>query len=201
MEIWIASSNQGKLKEFALQMKSIPNLILKNQTDLNGFTPRPEDGKTFLENARIKARTLKSVKSSVWVLGEDSGLEVNGLGNLPGIHTARYAGAKASDAENNAKLLKMLQIRQVSDRSARFVCSLVAFSPEGTEHCFEAEMKGKIAFKPIGLHGFGYDSVFIPNEKNTEPAQTLAELGPSYKIQHSHRAQVVRSFLEKLQSL
>lgn len=196
MEIWIATGNSGKLKEFELQLREIPNLQLHSQGELSGFSPRPEDGKTFLENARIKTKTLKAVRSKDWVFGEDSGLEVPGLGGLPGIHSARYAGPKASDSENVAKLLKMMQIRAVTDRSARFLCQLVVFTPNGEEWLFEGEMKGTIAKAPTGQLGFGYDPVFIPEGET----KTLAELGPGFKIRVSHRAQALRSFVAKLQT-
>lgn len=193
MELWIATGNAGKLKEYQLQLKEIPNLDLHTQSEIAAFSPRPEDGKTFLDNARIKAKTLKAVKPQAWVLGEDSGLEVTGLGGFPGIHSARYAGPKASDSENIAKLLKMMQIRAVADRSARFVCATVVLTPEGEEWVFEGEMRGMIAKNVAGQMGFGYDPVFIPEGES----QTLAELGPGYKVQRSHRAMALKAFLEK----
>lgn len=196
MELWIATGNTGKLKEYALQLKSVPDLQLHSQNEIAGFTTRPEDGATFLDNARIKTKTLKSVKANNWVLGEDSGLEVAGLGGLPGVHSARYAGPKASDMENNAKLLKMMQIRAVTDRSAQFVCTTVVYTPEGEEWVFTGAMKGQIAKAPKGTMGFGYDPVFIPEGET----QTLAELGPGYKLQKSHRAQALAEFLKRLAS-
>lgn len=196
MEFWIATGNAGKLKEYELQLRELPDLKLHVQSEIKGFSPRPEDGKTFLDNARIKAKTLKSVRSQDWVLGEDSGLEVTGLGNLPGIHSARYAGPHASDSENVAKLLKMMQIRAVADRAAKFVCTTVIYTPAGEEWVFTGEMKGAISKTPKGSLGFGYDPVFIPDGET----QTLAELGPGYKIQKSHRAVALKSFLEKWRS-
>ncbi len=184
------------MKEYELQLRELAELKLHVQSEISGFTPRPEDGKSFLENARIKAQTLKSVRSQDWVLGEDSGLEVTGLGGLPGIHSARYAGPKAADSENVAKLLKMMQIRGVVDRSARFVCSLVVKTPDNQEWSFTGEMKGTIAKTTAGLLGFGYDPVFIPEGQD----KTLAELGPGFKIQQSHRAQALRSFLAQLKT-
>lgn len=192
--MWIATGNKGKLSEYKLGLRELPDLKVFSQADLPTFTARPEDGKTFLENAQIKARTLKAVKPGVWVLGEDSGLEVEGLGNLPGIHSARYAGPKASDSENVAKLLKMMQIRSIANRKARFYCSTVVFTPEGEEWHFEGIMNGTIATKPVGQLGFGYDPVFI-SEGQT---QTLAELGPGFKNQNSHRAKALKAFLAKL---
>ena len=196
MEIWISTGNKGKLNEYKSILKeTFPGKIF-SIADVPSFSPRPEDGKTFMENAHIKARSLAALKQDTWVLGEDSGLEVTGLDNLPGIYTARYAGPKASDNENMAKLLKMLQIRQVVDRSAQFVCALVAIGPKGEVWEFVGNLKGQIAKKPSGQLGFGYDPIFIPDNES----QTLAELGPGYKLMKTHRAEAARQFLEKLKN-
>lgn len=194
MEMWIATGNKGKLGEFQLLLRSVDFLELHHQGELSSFSQPPENGKTFLDNARIKAKALRAVKNKAWVLADDSGLEVEGLGGLPGIHSARYAGDRASDAENVAKLLKMMQIRNINPRTARFVCSLVVITDVGEEWNFQGELKGKIGMKPQGQMGFGYDPVFIPDGES----QTLAELPPGYKNQHSHRAKAVQAFLQKL---
>lgn len=197
MEMWIATGNEGKLKEIKHVLEpQIPNITLHHQNELKAFTPRPEDGKTYLDNARIKARTLKAVRDKDWVLGDDTGLEVIGLGNLPGIHSARYAGAHASDSENTAKLLKMMAIRAVGDRKARFYCCLVIMTPDNQEWVCEGELWGTIGKLPQGIHGFGYDSVFIPDGQT----KTLAELGPGFKLSHSHRTLALRKFLERLKA-
>lgn len=194
MEIWIGTTNKGKLSEFSLlSQKNQPALVIKSIKDMPSYVQPPEDGKTFLENARLKAKSLKAMKPGTWVMAEDSGLEVNALGNLPGIHSARYAGPKAQDSENVAKLLKMMQIKAVTDRKAQFVCTIVAFDPEGQEHVFEGKMLGKISGKPMGQLGFGYDPVFIPEGQD----KTLAELGPGFKVQNSHRTQAFKELLSK----
>lgn len=191
MEMWIASSNRGKIAEFQMLLKEIPDLVLHVQSEISAFSPPKEDGTSFLANARIKARSLKSVKNNVWVLAEDSGLEAEGLNNLPGIHSARYAGEKAGDAENVAKLLKMISMR-TQNRKARFYTSLVIYNPQGEEFSFEGDLKGQIAMKPAGQHGFGYDPVFIPEGET----QTLAELGPGFKNMKSHRSVAIKKFVE-----
>lgn len=196
MELWIATGNKGKLEEYRMALRAVPDIQIFHQGEIKGFTPRPEDGATFLDNARIKAKTLKAVKPSAWVLGEDAGLEVTGLNNLPGVHSARYAGPKAADSENVAKLLKMMQIRNVSPRTAQFKCVTVVLTPDNQEWLFEGTMKGTIGPKAVGQMGFGYDPVFVPENET----KTLAELGPGYKIQHSHRAQALNQFLLKLNS-
>ncbi|MCM2353929.1 MAG: RdgB/HAM1 family non-canonical purine NTP pyrophosphatase [Pseudobdellovibrio sp.] len=197
MELWIATGNKGKLEEYRMALRTIPDIQIFHQGEIKGFTARPEDGQTFLDNARIKAKTLKAVKPNAWVLGEDAGLEVVGLNNLPGVHSARYAGPKAADSENVAKLLKMMQIRNVSPRTAQFKCVTVVITPDNQEWIFEGTMKGTIGPKAVGQMGFGYDPVFLPDNET----KTLAELGPGYKIQHSHRAQALNQFLEKLNSV
>lgn len=191
MEFWISTNNKGKLDEYKLLLGDIQMPILSLK-DVPSFSPRPENGKTFVENARIKAKSLSAVKNKAWVLGEDSGLEVEGLGGLPGIHSARYAGDKASDVENLTKLLKMMQIRSVMNRAAQFQCAVVLYSPTGQEHVIETQFKGTIAQLPKGQLGFGYDPVFIPEGQT----QTLAELGPSYKNKHSHRALAIQKIKE-----
>ncbi|MBO9665871.1 MAG: RdgB/HAM1 family non-canonical purine NTP pyrophosphatase [Bdellovibrio sp.] len=196
MELWIATGNKGKVTEYKILLNELADLKIFTQADLPSFTPRPEDGKTFLDNARIKAKTLRAVKNNVYVLGEDSGLEVEGLNNLPGIHSARYAGPKASDSENVSKLIKMMTLKPMNNRNAKFVASVVVYTPTGEEWVFTGEMKGTIAHKPAGVHGFGYDPVFIPEGQT----QTLAELGAGYKTQHSHRSQAVKQFLERLKA-
>lgn len=193
MELWIASSNKGKIEEYMILLKEIPGIEIHIQNEIPGFSPRPEDGKTFLDNAIIKAKTLKAVKPHAWILGEDAGLEVEGLGGLPGVHTARYAGPKATDIENLTKLLKMMSLRPMANRNAQFRAVTVVLGPQGEEWHFEGLLKGKIALKPAGVLGFGYDPVFIPENQD----KTLAELGAGYKSTHSHRAQNAKAFLQK----
>lgn len=194
MELWVATGNKGKFDEYKLTLGKIPEIKLFSQADLPYFTPRPEDGQTFLDNARIKAKSVKALKSEHWVLGEDSGLEVEGLNNLPGIHSSRYAGPHARDSENVAKLLKMIQIRSATNRKAQFKCITVVLTPKNEEWVFEGLLKGQISTKLAGTMGFGYDPIFVPEGET----KTLAELGPAYKIQKSHRAMALAQFLSKL---
>lgn len=192
MEFWVATTNKGKLREFEILVADLSPTI-KSVADLPVYSPPPETGDSFVANARIKAKAMKAIRPEKWIFGEDSGLEVDALGNLPGIHSARYAGPKASDAENNSKLIKMLQVRQVSDRKARFRCALVVYTPEGEEWVFEGTIEGTIAKTLKGTAGFGYDVLFIPEGEN----KTLAELGLAYKNKHSHRADAIRAFKAK----
>ena len=192
IEIWIGTTNKGKLAEMRpLLEKAIPDVHVHSIEELPHYSQPPENGKTFLDNARIKARSVKVMKPGTWVLAEDSGLEVEALGGLPGIHSARYAGPHARDSENLAKLLKMLQLKTATNRNARFLCNMVIYDPQGNEHIFTGELKGVIGKIPSGQLGFGYDPVFIPLGET----KTMAELGPAFKNKNSHRAQAVHAFL------
>lgn len=194
MEVWIATGNKGKLIEYKTLLEKF-DIQVHSQSELPVFTQPPENGQTFLDNARIKARALKSIKPNSWVLGEDSGLEVSGLNNFPGIHSARYAGPKASDPENIAKLMKMMSIRSANKRDARFVCTVVLFDPKGNEHIITGELKGQISKKVSGTLGFGYDPVFIADGQS----KTLAELSPGEKNKISHRSQAISQIIKVIQ--
>jgi XTP/dITP diphosphohydrolase len=158
----------------------------------------PEEvGSTFYENARDKARFGRSVDPpDRWVIGEDSGLEVDGLGGRPGIHTARYAGPGATDEENVAKLLVELAEVTGAGRRARYVSELVAISPAGDEVRGTGTLAGTIAAAPAGSGGFGYDPVFVPDGER----RTVAELGDGWKAGRSHRALAARNLLEAVGS-
>lgn len=192
-ELWVATTNQGKLNEFK-SLLSDKGIALHSAAELKVYSSPPETGATFVDNARIKARTLKSMKPGVWVVADDSGLEVEGLGNMPGVHSARYAGPKASDAENNAKVLKMLQIRSPMNRKARFVCVFVVFDPSGKEFVLDGTVEGQIAERVAGQAGFGYDTIFIPQGES----KTFGELGLAFKNRISHRGQAIRKLAEIL---
>jgi XTP/dITP diphosphohydrolase len=202
MNLWIATGNKGKLGEFkTLLDRDVPTVKVYSTMDLKVFSAPPENGATYLDNARIKAKSLRAMKPEDWVLADDSGLEVEALNNLPGVHSARYAGAHARDSENVAKLLKMMQLRAGPNRTAKFVCTIVAYAPQAAdgsyeEFVFTSEMKGVINKNPVGQMGFGYDPVFIPDGEN----KSMAELGSGYKNRFSHRAKATLQFIEMLKT-
>jgi len=194
--LWIATGNKGKLGEFKLLLKSL-GCEIKSQSEIAHFSQPPENGATLLDNARIKARALKSVAPETdWVLADDSGLFVDGLNGLPGVHSARYAGDRASSGENNAKLLKMLQIRSPMNRKAHFECTLVLLSPNKEEQVFTGQVHGEITKKETGKGGFGYDPVFVPDGFT----KSFAELTDGEKNALSHRHQAVQKLLEFFKS-
>ena len=202
MELWIASTNRGKILEFEMILESLvkKGLQIKTLDDLDTYYPPEETGQTFLDNARIKARSLKAMRPGTWIVAEDSGLAVEGMNGLPGVHSARYAGPKASDFENRAKLLKIMGLKQLSNRNAAFLCQMVVFDPEATEHLFDGKLEGTIPKAEAGKNGFGYDSVFIPSVPENEQKKTLAELGLAFKNKVSHRARAVDQLKALLES-
>ncbi len=155
-----------------------------------------EDGATFAENARLKAVTVSLTLPGL-VLGDDSGLEVDSLGGGPGVYSARYAGATATDARNRQKLLReMSHLQTDSERSARFRCVL-SLARAGEElQSFDGAVEGVIVTAERGASGFGYDALFQPNGFN----RTFAGLSAAEKNRISHRAQAaakLRLFLAK----
>lgn len=193
MEIWLATGNKGKVNEFEDLLADLPFKI-HTQSEMSFFSQPPEDGDSFEANARIKAKALHALKPEAWTVADDSGLIVDGLGGLPGIHSARYAGPKAQASENNAKLLKMMQLRSATNRKAHFHCCLVAISPTGEEFVCDGKLEGEIAKVASGSGGFGYDPIFIAQGET----RTVAEMNPGEKNAISHRSRALKSLLEIL---
>lgn len=200
MKLLLGTKNRGKLRElFALGLgEELPIPIELLTVDDVPFSDVPETGKTFLENALLKARAI-SEETGLPVLAEDSGLEVEALGGAPGVRSARFAGEGATDEQNLQKLLKLLEGVPEEERRARFVCvAVLRFpGPDGREIVAEGELLGRIAPAPRGEHGFGYDPVFLPEGFN----QTLGELGPSVKDRISHRRRAVEALKRTLREL
>ncbi len=185
----IATRNRAKSSEIRALLRDFPVEI----KDVSDFGPLPEpveDGRTFDENAYKKALFTAKVLG-LPALADDSGLEVEALGGEPGIHSARYAGDKATDAENIRKLLEAME--GVTNRKARFVCVLSLAVPTGPALTYEAACEGEITTEPRGTQGFGYDPVFL-----YPPAgKTFAEMEPEEKAAVSHRGRALREFREE----
>ncbi len=153
----------------------------------------PETGETYYENALAKARFGRAAGApDPWLLGEDSGLEVDALGGRPGVQSARYAPEGAPAIE---RLLGELE--DVEERAARYVCELVCLTPDGPELRGTGTLEGRIAREPRGSEGFGYDPVFVPEGER----RTVAELGNEWKAEHSHRARAARSLSQAVDGL
>jgi XTP/dITP diphosphohydrolase len=181
----LASANPGKLRELR---RTLPGWQIE---PLAVDEYPPEVGETYYENARAKAvfgRTLD--RSGAWVLGEDSGLEVEGLGGAPGIRSARFAGELHVD-----RLLTELEGVEGGGRRARYVCELVALSPEGDEQRGTGVLEGRIGHEPRGTGGFGFDPIFVPHGHD----RTVAELGDDWKAENSHRARAAQALRRDLE--
>ena len=149
-----------------------------------------ETGTTFVENAGIKARAVVAATGH-WALSDDSGLVVEALAGAPGVHSSRYAGIRASDNENNLKLLQALAEVPDDQRRAAFVCVVVLASPFGDEFIFTGRCSGRIGHQLLGSGGFGYDPLFL-----IEPGfcLSMAQLSATQKSAISHRGQALREF-------
>ena len=190
MKVALASTNEGKLRELrALFPEWDIEPVVADYPD--------ETGETFFENARAKTQFARTVvDKDVPVLGEDSGLEVDALDGRPGVRSARFAGADASDAENVERPLRDLDGLSVDVRGARYVSELVLFSVDG-ELRGTGTLEGRVGTERRGSEGFGYDPVFIPTGQD----RTVAELGDAWKRENSHRARAAQALREQLGKL
>ena len=189
-QLVIATRNIGKMREFRNLLQPLKSEVL-SLADLSIVAEFEESGNTFAENARLKAIECSRL-TPLPVMADDSGLEVGALNGRPGIHSARYAGPGASDADRIRKLLDELE--GCRERDARFVCSLALAQGGVLLLESEGECRGVIAGEPRGTNGFGYDPVFY----FPELGKTYAELREEEKNLHSHRARAVASLLRQI---
>ncbi len=188
MKVAVVSRNRGKLRELRALLPGWEIGAL----DTSGIPE--ETGTTFEENARQKAAWGRGrAPGDAWVLGEDSGLCVDGLGGAPGVRSARYAGQDADDDRNLARLLHELAAVEGAGRRARYVCATVLIASDGRELSATGVLEGAIAHRQSGSEGFGYDPVFVPDGEE----QTVAELGEGWKARHSHRARAVATLVDR----
>ena len=192
-ELLVATNNEGKVLELKKLLSDFP-LRLRSLREFADVSDVKETGKSFQENAAIKARNY-ALQTNLWALADDSGLEVEALHGVPGIFSARYAGENATDRENINKLQSELNKKQPADKFARFVCAM-ALADEKGEVKFVAKgiCDGKISLEARGNKGFGYDPIFIPEGFS----ETFAELSGDIKQQISHRARALRKIIQYL---
>ena len=184
--IVLASGNAHKAVELA---RVLPGWTVE---PYEGELPE-ETGETFVANALLKARHVhRAIGGGAWVLADDSGIEAAALGGAPGVRSARYAGADATDAENLRKLLAA--VRDADDRRVRYVAELVAISPDGRELHARGELRGTLAADPRGSGGFGYDPAVVPEGET----RTVAEMSAAEKDAVSHRARAAAALLTQL---
>jgi XTP/dITP diphosphohydrolase len=180
MRLRLASANAHKLDELR---RVLPGWEL----DVLPLDYPPEDCATYEENARIKARHARAhAPADEWVVADDSGVEAVALGGRPGIHSARWSGAWVETM--------LAELQGSEDRGGRYVCLLVAISPDGEEVVARGELTGSFAREPRGSEGFGYDPIFVPDGES----RTVAELGNEWKAEHSHRARAARTLAGEL---
>jgi XTP/dITP diphosphohydrolase len=189
MTIYCATSNPGKLREFQL---AAPDFDLRQLP--HPVPPPDENGATFEDNAALKAQYYGGFTDG-YLFADDSGLEVDALGGAPGVHSARYAGPDAGDAENNTLLLE--RIGEHADRRARFVCVIALVKDGNLVRTFRGSVEGRILDAPRGSGGFGYDPLFY-----YEPfGCTFGEAPIADKMRVSHRAQALEAMFTYLRGI
>ncbi len=187
--IILATKNEGKLRE---ARTIFPERRILSMAEAGADPDIVEDGTSFEENARIKAKAvyeaLKDRRGDVLVLADDSGIEIDYLGKAPGVHSARYLGEDTPYSHKNQVILERLANAVGEQRSARYICAIAAILDDGIEHTVLGAVEGRIAYRPAGSGGFGYDPIFYV------PAygKTMAELTPEEKNAISHRGKALR---------
>ena len=191
-KIIFATGNEGKMKEICEILGDL-DIELLSLKDAGIHADIVEDGKTFEENAQIKAKAICDLTGEI-VLADDSGLEIDYLNKEPGIYSARYMGEDTSYHIKNEKLIERLEGVPDEKRTARFVCAIAAAFPDGTMKTVRAAMEGRIGHKESGENGFGYDPIFYLPEYGC----TSAELSMEEKNKISHRGKALRMIKDEL---
>jgi len=185
-ELIVATKNEGKLREIKQLLKDF-NFKITSLADYPDAPEIVEDGKSFHENALIKAIIIAKYTKKL-VLGEDSGLEVKALNNAPGIYSARFSGERATDKKNNAKLLRELRDVPMPKRQAKYQCFAALVDGKKTVAVVSGSCGGLITTKAKGSNGFGYDPYFFIKRYG----KTFGELDPAIKAKISHRARALK---------
>ena len=194
MTIYVATSNAGKLRDFHTAAREFPGIEMMPLPGLSDIPAPPEDEPTFEGNARAKAVYYSRFAPGMWVIADDSGLEVTALGGGPGVRSARFAmdlGRGEGDAANNAALLS--QLEGVEERSARYRCAMALASDGVVEQVTFGTMEGEILTSPAGDSGFGYDPLFYSEELEA----TMAEASMENRLRVSHRGRALRTLLRR----
>ena len=191
-KIIFATTNEGKMKEIRMIMKDL-DIELLSLKDVRISVDIKEDGKTFEENAIIKAKTICELIGEM-VLADDSGLEVDYMDKAPGVLSARYLGEETPYSIKNQAILDNLKDAVGQERSARFVCVIAAAFPDGRVITARGTVEGLIGFEEKGTNGFGYDPLlYVP-----EYGMTTGEMEPELKNEISHRGKALQLMKEKL---
>jgi len=193
MTLVLATRNPGKISEIKALL---PGMRVVTAASFVGCPEPEETGRTFEENALIKARAVSRFTGRT-ALADDSGLEVDALDGAPGVRSARYAGTDATDQDNIRRLLDALDGISDADRTARFRCVVAVVVPDGRTWTVEGACEGRILQAPRGDAGFGYDPLFVPAGYEN----TFAELDAGVKNRISHRAQALGRIADVLKAL
>ena len=195
-KIIVATGNQNKMKEIReiIKRDDIEFVSLKDEglQDIEIV----EDGKTFEENAVIKAKTIADITKNI-VIADDSGLEVDYLDKAPGVYSARYMGEDTPYTIKNNHIIDLLKDAKGEERSARFVCVIACVMPDGETFTTRGTIEGRIGFEEKGENGFGYDPIFYLPERGC----TTAELPPEQKNEISHRGRALKAMYKKLEDI
>ena len=191
-KIIFATGNEGKMKEIR-RILADPQLEILSLKDAGIHADIDENGKSFEENAMIKAEAICKMTGEI-VLADDSGLEIDYLNKEPGIYSARYMGEDTSYHIKNANLIERLEGVPDEKRTARFVCAIAAVVPGHEPIVVRGTIEGYIGDKPAGENGFGYDPIFYVPDLNC----STAELSPEEKNARSHRGNALRAMREEL---
>lgn len=189
MKLILATKNPGKLRELR-SMLSGSGWDIQDLAQAGVEVDVIEDGATYAENARKKALAVAEV-SGFFTLADDSGLEIDALNGMPGVHSSSYLSPDATYEERCQAILREMRHLPEKLRSARFRCVMCLVDPKQNEHYFEGICEGTIAFQARGKGGFGYDPIFIPEHFS----QTFAELPEQVKNSISHRAKALRQVI------
>lgn len=191
-KIIFATGNKDKMKEIRMILGDLEMPVI-SMKEAGISADIIENGKTFAENAMIKAQAVHRLTGDI-VLADDSGLEIDFLNKEPGIYSARYLGEDTSYDIKNNTILERMQGVPDEKRTARFVCAIAAVMPDGSSLVTEGVMEGRIAYASAGENGFGYDPIFYLPECGC----TSAEIPPGKKNELSHRGKALRAMREQL---
>ena len=195
--LYLASNNRHKAAELQQLLGALkPAWTVALARDLDPAIAWDESGDTFLANARIKAEAVRALTKEC-VLADDSGLVVDALGGLPGVHSSRYAGRDGDDLANNAKLQAATSHLEGSQLTARFMCTLYFIDAAGEGHAFTGSCEGHLTHRPSGKQGFGYDPLFVPSGGS----KTMADMDSAEKNAIIHRSKAFAAFAHWLQGL
>lgn len=198
-KIIFATSNEGKMKEVRMILSDL-NVEVLSLKEAGINVDIVEDGKTFEENALIKAETISKYTDAI-VLADDSGLEVDFINKEPGVYSARYMGEDTSYHIKNASIIERLAEAEGEERSARFVCVIAAVFPDGSTKTTKAAIEGLIGYEEKGENGFGYDPILYVPEFDMTTAQMSSELKNSISHRGKALEMMKKEIIKKLEGI